>query len=201
MERWVARKIIVIVFISSFLLIHFSAPAQASLKIIPGKLTITMPEGFPKEAITYYIYATNIYSYGVNASAIIANAARLPNGYTQIPDLSWITVKPEKIYIPSGSTGKFEILIDVPKDQQSSQYNKKWETWVTISDDAAKHGTGGSFIQLLVSARILINTPSSNVSTINQSSYFIIGLILAIMATFAVIFYSKKSRNKQNQKL
>jgi hypothetical protein len=203
-KRGVVKKIAIMVFIFSFLLMHFFPSVQASLEIIPAKLTITMPEGFPKEAVTYYIYATNPYSYGVNASARIENPPieRLPKGYTQITDLSWITVKPEKIYIPAGSTGKFEIIIDIPEDQKPSQYNKKWETWATISSDENRGVLegGGARIQVELAVRLLINTPSSDKLAVAQSSYIIIVLIIAIITTCTVIFYSKKNRNKQNQK-
>ena len=67
-------KVTFVVFII-ILLINFSNPATASLKIWPGKLTITMPEGYTKEPITYFIEATNHYNYSVNASTRIENPA------------------------------------------------------------------------------------------------------------------------------
>jgi len=196
--RGVVKKIAIMVFIFSFLLMHFSIPVKSSLVIVPGKLTITMPEGFPKEAITYYIYATNPYPYGVNASAIIVNPPieNLPEGYTQISNLSWITVKPEKIYIPKNSTGKFEIIIDIPENQKPLQYNKNWEVWATISDDGNSGDLegGGAVFKVELTVRLLIHTPSSDKSITVQSSYVVIILIVAILVTFIIIFYSKKSR-------
>jgi hypothetical protein len=200
----VIKKLVIMVFILSFLLMHFSTPVKASLAIIPGKLTITMPEGFPKETITYYIYAKNPYSYGVNGSARIENppVERLPEGYTQIPDLSWVTVKPDKVFIPPGETGKFEILIDIPEDQKPSQYNKKWETWATITNDQPGDGIeNGASIKVELTVRLLINTPSSDKAIVVQPSYVVIILITAVIVSFIVIFYSKKNRKNQKQKL
>jgi len=196
--RGVIKKTAIILFIFSFLLMHFSIPVKSSLVVLPGKLTITMPEGFPKEAITYYIYATNPYTYGVNASAIIENppVTSLPEGYTSIPDISWVNVKPEKIYIPPNSTGKFEIIIDIPENQKPLQYNKNWEVWATISDDGNGGDLegGGAIFKVELTVRLLIHTPSSDKSITVQPSYVLIILIVAILVTFIIIFYSKKSR-------
>jgi hypothetical protein len=205
-ERWVAKKTAITILIFLFLSINFFTPVQAveSLRVVPGKLTITMEGDYTKEAVTCFIYATNPWTYGVNASAKIQNPSTsdLSEGYTFIPDLSWITVKKGKIYIPPKATGKFEIVIDIPENQKSLQYNKKWETWVSISNDEPENVSGGGVVfKISLAVKLFIHTPQGNNLVAAQPFYFIIVIVVPIAITCAVIFHSKKRRvtgtNKQ----
>jgi len=202
-DRGVMKKVIITILIFVFLSINFFIPAQASLRLVPGKLTITMEGGYTKEAVTYPIYATNPWTYGVNASARIENpsASDLSDGYTLIPDLSWITVKKEKIYIPPKATVKFEVVLDIPENQKPLQYNKNWETWVAISNDEPKSVSGGGTeFKVELAVKILINTPKDNNLVAAQPFYFIIVFIVPIVVTCALIFYSKKRHIARNNK-
>jgi hypothetical protein len=202
-ERGVVKKIAIMIFIFSFLLIHFSTPAQAALQIWPGKLIITMSEGYPKEPITYYIEVTNPDNYSVNAYARVGNPAiqLLSKGYTYIPDLSWITVKPEKLYLSPNSTGKFQISIDIPENEKPSQYNKSWYTELIISHNVSSAGiSGGAEIQIEIAIKILIHTPPGNNFIVAQPFYFIIAFVVPIAITCVVIFYIKKRYSTRNNK-
>jgi hypothetical protein len=202
-KRWAAKKTVITILIFLFLLINFSTLAQASLQILPGKLTITMEGDYTKEAVTCYIYATNPWDYGVNGTARIQNPSTgdLSAGYTLIPDLSWITVKKEKIYIPPKATGKFEIIIDIPEDQKPSQYNKNWETWVSISnDEPGSISGGGAEFKVEIAVRLFIHTPKGNNIVAAQPFYIFIVFVVPIVITCAIIFYSKKRNIVKNNK-
>lgn len=204
-ERWVAKKTAIAILIFLFLSINFSTPvqAEASLKVVPGKLTITMEGDYTKEAVTCFIYATNPWTYGVNASAKIKNPSTsdLSEGYTFIPDLSWITVKKEKIYIPPKATGKFEIVIDIPENKKSSQYNKKWETWISISNDEPENVSDeGVVFKISLAVKLFIHTPQGTNLIAAQPLYFIIVFAVPIAITCTVIAYSKKRHTTENNK-
>jgi hypothetical protein len=201
-ERGVVKKVTFVVFML-LLLIPFSTLAEASLKIWPGKLTITMPEGYTKETITYFIEATNHYDYGVNASTRIENPAiqQLSKNYTYIPNLSWITITPESLYLPQNSTGKFKISIDIPENEKSLQYDKSWETWVIFSSSESEGNAGGAAIRVEIAVKLFINTPQDNKSIMVQSFYFILAFIIPIVVTCIAIFYSKKRHDARSRKL
>lgn len=185
------------------LIIHFSNPAIASLKIWPGKLTITMPEGYTKEPITYFIEANNHYNYSVNAYTRIENPAieQLSKNFTYLPNLSWITITPESLYLPPKSTGKFKISLDIPENEKSLQYNKSWETWVIISSSEPEGIAGGVAIHVEIAVKLFINTPPiDNKSLKLESLNFILVFIISIIITCIAIFYFKKRHDAQSRK-
>jgi len=163
-----------------------------------------MSEGYPKEAIKYKIQVTNPYSYDVNASARVENPAieKLSDGYTFIPDLSWVKLVSETIYIPAGSSGYFELLIDIPDDEKPRHYNESWETWVVISSDRGSGSSGGLLFQIELAVKLFINTPPEKArQQIPQTLYLILLFIivgLIVVATF--VFYVKKRERITHKK-
>ena len=195
------RKITVMFLVFLLLLVCFSVFVRGSIQIWPGKLTITMPEGYPKEVIKYKIQVTNPYSYDVNASARVENPAigKLSDNYTFIPDLSWVKFVSETIYIPAGSSRFFELLIDIPDDEKPWHYNESWEAWVVISSD--RSGSSGDFLfKIELAVKLFINTPPGEKATMIQNLYIILGIVVALIATSAAIFYVKKNKKSDYNK-
>lgn len=160
-----------------------------------------MPEGYPKEVIKYKIQVTNPYSYDVNASARVENPAigKLSDNYTFIPDLSWVKFVSETIYIPAGSSRFFELLIDIPDDEKPWHYNESWEAWVVISSD--RSGSSGDFLfKIELAVKLFINTPPGEKATMIQNLYIILGIVVALIATSAAIFYVKKNKKSDYNK-
>ncbi|MCX6665863.1 MAG: hypothetical protein NT038_07400 [Euryarchaeota archaeon] len=129
------RMILILILLCIFS--YVSPVAQSSLKIWPAKLTISMPEGYSNGTIFYQIEVTNPYTYEVNASARIENpdVLQLSEGYTCIPNLTWVNISPQTLHLPANTAGYFGVSLDIPEKEKQFYYNNSWETWVVISSD------------------------------------------------------------------
>jgi hypothetical protein len=172
-------------------LIQLTSQAQAGLQIWPGKLTISMPEGYPTERISYLIQVTNPYTYSVNVSARVENPdmQQLTTNYSFIPDLSWVTIEPERLYLPANTSSSFKVFLDVPKSEQSRYYNTSWETWVVISSDKPAGDTGGLVFQVELAVKLFIHTPSRQ----NEPTAGLFLILIGVIITCGVIFILLKN--------
>jgi len=188
------KKILWFVILLVFLLQLLTTQVQAGLQIWPGKLTISMPEGYPTERISYLIEVTNPYTYSVNASARVENpdVQQLTTNYSYIPDLSWITVEPETLYLPANTSSTFKVFLDVPKSEQSNYYNTSWETWVVISSDKSAGDTGGLVFQVELAVKLFIHTPSRQ----NEPTAGIFIILIGVIITSGVIYILLKNVRK-----
>lgn len=188
------KKILWFVILLVFLLQLLTTQVQAGLQIWPGKLTISMPEGYPTERISYLIEVTNPYTYSVNASARVENPdmQQLTTNYSYVPDLSWITVEPETLYLPANTSSTFKVFLDVPKSERSSYYNTSWESWVVISSDKPAGDTGGLIFQVELAVKLFIHTPSQQ----NEPTAGIFIILIGVIITSGVIFILLKNVRK-----
>ena len=188
------KKILWFIILLVFLLPLLTSQAQASLQIWPGKLTISMPEGYPTERISYQIQVTNPYTYSVNASARVENPdmQQLTTNYSYIPDLSWITVEPETLYLPANTSSTFQIFLDVPKSERSSYHNSSWETWVVISSDKSAGDSGGLVFQVELAIKLFIHTPPEE----NVPTAGIFFILIGVIITSGVIYILLKNVRK-----
>jgi len=188
------KKILWFVILFVFLVQLLTIQAQAGLQIWPGKLTISMPEGYPTERISYLIEVTNPYTYSVNASARVENPdmQQLTTNYSYIPDLSWITVEPETLYLPENTSSTFKVFLDVPKSERSSYYNTSWESWVVISSDKPAGDTGGLIFQVELAVKLFIHTPSRQ----NEPTAGIFIILIGVIITSGVIYILLKNVRK-----
>jgi len=198
------RKITVMILVFLLLLVCSSVFVRGSIQIWPGKLTITMAEGYPKEAIKYKIQVTNPYSYDVNASARVENPAieKLSDGYTFIPNLSWVSTTPEILHIPAHESRFLEAIITIPDDEKPRHYNESWETWVVISSDRGSGSSGGFFFQIELAVKFFINTPPEKArQQIPQTLYLILlFIIVGLIAAATFVFYAKKRERITHKK-
>jgi hypothetical protein len=194
LARGNVKKILWFVILLVFLLQLLTTQAQASLQIWPGKLTISMPEGYPTERISYLIEVTNPYTYSVNASARVENPdmQQLTTNYSNIPDLSWITVEPETLYLPANTSSTFKVFLDVPKSERSNYYNTSWETWVVISSDKPAGDTGGLVFQVELAVKLFIHTPSQQ----NVPTAGIFFILIGVIITSGVFYVLLKNVRK-----
>ena len=178
----------------------FSIIAKAGIQIWPGKLTITMNEWFDKWIETKYnkIQVTNPYSYGVNVSVKLNHPGTqvISEEYSYIPDLSWIKIEPETIYLPPNSSNFFEVIIEVPKNEQFKYFNEKWETWAVFTSNLYPGHQGGMNFQVELAVKLFINTPKSEAAG-SQYLYIILFLISTIFVVFIILVYLKKRKNYQ----
>ena len=180
-----------------------SIVVKGGFKIWPGKLTITMNEWYDQWKETKYnkIYVTNPYSYGINISVHIDHPSSdaISHDYYLIPNLSWVKVVPESVYLPPQSTQPFEISIVVPKNNQSNNFNENWETWVTFNSDLHPGGLSGMNFQVELSVKLFINTP---VGEKIQTQYSYLILLILIIIALVVLYYFRKKKgffNKNNK--
>ena len=197
--RKVATIFILFLFLLGSISIFIPTSVKAGFSIWPGKLNIKMPEGYPEEVIKYEIRVTNNNPYDINVSSEIKNpnAEELTDKYTPIPDLSWISITPEILCIPAKEHRYFTVSIDIPDSEKPLHYNEKWDVRAIISDETPEK-EGQVAIQVKLITKILINTPSKEMKwQIPQICIIIIGGIIALIATFALIFpyVKKKKRN------
>jgi hypothetical protein len=195
MVRGNVKKIQWFIILAIFLLPLLISTAQASLQIWPGKLTISMPDGYPTERISYQIQVTNPYSYPVNASARVENpdVQQLTTNYSYIPDLSWVTVEPETLYLPANTSSSFKVFLDVPKSERSSYYNTSWETWVVISSDKPAGDTGGLIFQVELAVKLFIRTPSGENAPTAGIFFIILGVIITGGVAVVVLRHVRKN--------
>lgn len=193
------RRIKTLFLVSLFLLgstLIFSSPPVLSggISIWPGKLTITMPEGYPEEEIRYEIEVDNLNSYDINVSAEIENPSLhyLKKDYTFIPDLSWVSTTPEILYIPAYESRFLEVIITIPNEEKPLHYDERWEVWVVISE--AKDQSPGTIISIELAVKLFINTPPEKArQQIPQTLYLImLSIIVGLIAVATFVFYAKK---------
>jgi len=134
---------------------------SGGITVFPSKVYIDMPEGYPAQEIQYSIKVYNTrHSSPLNVSVKIYNphSQSMLEGYSFIPDLSWVEFAPEKICIPAKGSEKFFIYINIPDDEKPLHYDENWEVWAITSEekDPAYGGTG---IATALVTRLLISTP------------------------------------------
>ena len=192
------KKTIVLLLIILVLFSSFSLKAQAGIKIWPGKIRVEMNKWFDDEKeIKQPIQITNPYSHGVNVTSRIENPSlkAITESFSPVPDISWITTSTDRLYIPPKSSDNFEIIINIPEDQQELYYNEKWETNVVISSDIPIGPEGGGMnFKLEIAVKLLIITPESKEEGFQYFYIFIFIFLIFIVLTISS--YIKKKKQK-----
>ena len=175
-----------------FLLIILSQSSIA-IKIYPGTMTVRMPDGFPEEPISYKIQVSNENKNGVNVTAKVNNPVNLTSGFSNIPDLSWIRIEPEILYIPGKSFEFFEVIINIPKNKKPLYYDESWESKISVSTITPKPEEGTVNFKISLAVKLFIHTPpEEKVIQETPTLYYILilgGLFISIIAV--IIFLAK----------
>ena len=204
---WAVRTIRTLFLIFLFLLISlniFSFPPVSSggISVWPGKLTITMPEGYTDEEILYEIEVTNNNAYDINVTGEIENPSlhRLKENYTFIPDLSWVQITSDIVHIPAKESRFLEAIINIPDSQKPLHYNERWEVWVVVSELIDQSPDAENFIQTELVVKFFINTPSSKEkSQIPQFLYLILISIIGIITAY-ILYVNTRGRSISRNK-
>ncbi len=195
MKRLITIFILFLLIAGNILL--FASPlAKAGVSVSPGKLVIKMPEGYPKREIQYKIKVTNPYSKDIHASSRVIHPFELTEGFTRIPDKSWVQIIPETLDIPANSFKEFEVVINIPESEKTLHYNESWEVWALILPK--RHGTtGGAVIQIQLAVKLLVHTPTGEmtVQRSQEDTYLILGIIIGLIVLTTAYFYTRKKRN------
>ena len=98
--------------------------------------------------------------------------------------------------MPPNSSNQFEVIIEVPKDEQLKYFNEKWETWAVFTSNLYPGHQGGMNFQVELAVKLFINTPKSEAAG-SQYLYIILFLITTIFVISIILLYSKKRKNYQ----
>lgn len=125
-----------------FYLLSTSASSDG-ISIWPPSVTVDMKDVFPEEEIKFKIQVNNLYSHDINVSTKIENqiSYRLKEGYTDIPNLSWIKITPNILNLSAEQSKFLEVTIDVPDEEKSLHYNERWEVCIVVSEIKEEHTT------------------------------------------------------------
>lgn len=149
------KKIQISILLFSLILL-FPTISAGDMSVSPAEITISMEnKNLINGNTSTKITVTNSYYYTYNVTWYIEHPtpSSIRSNKTYIPDLSWITVEPKWLEIPSKGKGIFYIYLDIPETKEN--LNKSWETWITFK------GVEQDFINLEYAIRVYINTPSS----------------------------------------
>ena len=190
------RKIIVIFLVCLTLVTIFSVCASG-VKVWPGKLDYTINRWYTDgQGVKHArIQVTNTASYDIDVSVRIdhPHVNVLDEGYSQIPDLSWVKANTEMLHLPADSSDFVEVYLEVPESKQSSHYNEKWESYVVIS--SAEESEGGINFQTEVAVKLFIKTPTGEASRIPYI-FIIISILFLISILYMIHSYIKNKRTK-----
>ena len=74
--------------------------------------------------------------YTINILPSAQTSATLKEGYTDIPDISWITPENKEVSIEAGSTKAVELYLKIPK--KKAYYNKKYQAVIEVKSKKNK---------------------------------------------------------------
>jgi hypothetical protein len=181
------------IFIVVLFLIILLSQSSIAIKIFPGTMTIRMPDGYPEEPINYKIQVNNENKKGVNVSAQASNPINLTSGFSNIPDLSWIRIEPETLYVPGKSHEFFNVFIDIPEDKRSLHYDESWKSKITVSTDPPKAEEGGVSFKIVLAVDLFIHTPPGEKLVQEPPTlYYILVLVAIVISIIVVVILLKK---------
>lgn len=184
-----------IIFGGVLLLLICLSNSSVAINIWPGIMTIDMPEGYPKEPISYKIEVTNKHSNDINVTAKARDVINASLGFQNIPDLSWINIEPEILFVPGNSTKNFEVSIDIPDSEKPLHYNESWESRIIITSDPPKLNGGGLAFNVELAVKLYIHTPPEIEKPETTSNlYYLLILIILFISIVIVVFIFKRSK-------
>lgn len=190
------RNIKVIFLASLFLLGSFFYLLSVSvssdgISVWPPSVTVNMKDVFPKEEIEFKIQVDNFYAKDINVSAKIENQIpyHLKDGYTDIPNLSWIKVTSDIFNISAKQSKILEVTINVPDEEKSRHYNERWEACVVVSEIKDEHTTISTEYAIV----IYIQTPEKEKMQ-NFDTFLLLFITIGFIALAVCILYLRNRK-------
>jgi len=181
-------------------------PVTANWELYPHTWVIEMDEGIVEKTVTIQI--TNLEKEKMKVACkpvnpfydTQTNEYNIKEGYTVLPELSWITVTPNQQEVPSESTVTFDVTVNIPDEEQ--YYGNNWECWIETTDIGFEEGIGFRY-----NTRLQINTPVKPVLSNSETNHAIedeqpflyIGAVLTTII-FIIGMYTYKYRRKVPKK-
>lgn len=179
-------------------------PAEGRITLWPAKLNISM-ESFPDEPIVFKrVQVKNPENSAVVVRSEVSHPAEqnIKEGFSFIPNLSWVSVTPKEMTIPAKSDGFFNVTIIIPKSNQSQSYNQKWEV-LALFYQVKTSTTGGVNFLVKLGSRIFINMPSdeTNKQEASPNLFLVIWFVGMVgLAVVTLIFYLRGRWSNYRQK-
>jgi hypothetical protein len=103
-----------------------SPPSVTISGLPPGGETQQFPMTITNKEDTAYTFQLTVYN---------PPDKDLKEGFSQLPDNSWIAFSSNSIEVPPNSSAEVTVMVTVPEGQQWA--NKNYEVWLGVSPEAA----------------------------------------------------------------
>lgn len=179
-------------------------PVEGRITLWPAKLDISM-ESFPDGPIVFKrVQIKNPDNKPVVVRSEVSHPAEdnIQEGFSFIPDLSWVSVTPEEMTIPAKSDGFFNVTIIIPKNNQPQSYNQKWEV-LALFYQVKKSSQGGVNFLMKLGSRLFINMPTGEEKKqeTTPNVFTIVWFVgMAGLAVTTVVFYLWGRHSNYRQK-
>ena len=172
--------------------------SKADVAVSPAELYLTMTDTYFEGNTTKKITVTNHYSHSISVKAWMMHPDitewMRPNR-TLIENISWVTIEPSKLTIPSNTSANFYVYLAIPNETKNQTYDEHWETWAALKIVNASLKEG-----YLV--RVYIDTPKPPTEpsgTLFPIFYVTsIAAIAVVLLTITLYFYREKRRKNKN---
>jgi len=201
------KKILAALLIFVFLSLCFSTTVSG-VKVWPGKHYIKINRWYTSDEdvgnARIQIQNPDSKDITVTIRADAPGGKGVTEGYSPIPDLSWIKITPTEVHVPAKSNVFIEVSIEVPEDVQEEHFNEKWEAYVVVSEPSQAMG-GNLNIKIELAVKLFITTPTgypSGLRTEHMIAIIVISLVILIIAYYyserksktAAQYYFKKKK-------
>jgi hypothetical protein len=172
--------------------------SKADVAVSPTELYLTMTDTYIEGNTTKKITVTNHYSHDISVKVWMMHPDitewMRPNR-TFIENISWITIEPSELSVPSDTSANFYIYLTIPNETKNQTYYEHWETWAALKIVNASLKEG-----YLV--RVYIDTPKPPTEpsgTLFPIFYVTsIAAIAVVLITITLYFYIEKRRKNKN---
>jgi P pilus assembly chaperone PapD len=172
--------------------------SKADVTVSPTELYLTMTDTYIEGNTTKKITVTNHYSHDISVKVWMMHPDitewMRPNR-TFIENISWITIEPSELSVPSDTSANFYIYLTIPNETKNQTYYEHWETWAALKIVNASLKEG-----YLV--RVYIDTPKPPTEpsgTLFPIFYVTsIAAIAVVLITITLYFYIEKRRKNKN---
>lgn len=161
-------------------------------------------KSFPDQPVTYkQIQIKNLKNQSVLVKTQILRPSdtKYMEGYSSIPDLSWVSVSPTEMTISPKGEGFFDLTIEIPKENRSSCFNQNWEVRAFFYEPPSSP-EGSVAINVKLGSRIFINTPTKTTEQDTFVNLFILAWFIGMMGltVATVVCYLRRHYGKHRQK-
>lgn len=184
MKRILFLFIISLFFTGGIIFILCPSVSAGGISIWPPKITVNIGNWNYQQNIHQKIEVNNLNSFDINVTATVANpfSYRITENYINIPELSWIKVVPETIFIPAQRTGYVEVYITIPEDEREKYFNQQWESWVIFSEVKDASEENPSLFLINLATKFFIISPKGE----SKSNVFVFPFLISILFSIGI---------------